>query len=177
MGRKCICVTVFWAIVSTLALATCSAGMGRSNQRILSGLKNDSIVRQAVGDSIFTFISKAKIVEMSLLTAPQDSLAKSESIKLNRSERGILGFVLCDIRNFQSNDTVYGKFQPTLRITYKRKMQICILNFDMGLGKWNICDKNGVELRRYDLEAYNLLRFACMMFPEDEFINELLKTM
>lgn len=175
MGTKCIYATILSTIVATLAFATCAAGTGRHNQRTLHTLQTDSMVRQAVGDSIFTLITQAQRVEVSLVPASQDSLTNHQSIKLDRSEREILNFVLSDIRNFQSDDTVYGKFQPTLRITYKRKKQTCILNFDLGLRKWNICSPNGTEWKRFDLEPYNLLRFTYILFPKDEFINELLK--
>lgn len=132
-------------------------------------IRTDSIIRNSVGDSIFTTLIKANEIK----AISKDST--ENYIRLNRTQRDILRFIITDVKNYESNANVYGKFVPSIQFKYSYKTRVYNLNFDLGLNKWQICDKNGKFLKQYDLKTNDMLRFSYLIFPDNDLINELIK--
>ena len=163
------------AIVLAFSFLTCSA----KNETVMNDGKQqievDSIMYQALGDSIGDLLSKSKCVKLIIHELENDSVKLQKSLRFRKTERSILQFILSNPWNYQSDNMVYGRFLPSFQILIKKGNEECTLNFDFGLRKWNVCDKMGKEIKRFDLNSNEMLRFAQMQFPEDKFINELLK--
>ncbi len=168
------CTIVFLAIVTAFIFATCSAHTESLTGSKRQPMETDSIMRQSLSDSIYTPLMKAKEIRAFSFNTKDNSHQKIR--RLNRVQREILRFILTDIQNYQNNITVYGKFVSMFQLTFCYKGNLCILTFDFGLNKWQLCDKTRKPLKQYDLKTGNMLRFAHLIFPEDNLINELINT-
>lgn len=159
-------------IAIALAFATCSADINEKGS--VRSVTTDSLFRSSVGDSIYFLLMKSKNVQAHLISS-KDSVQREKVFRLNRTQREILRFILTDEENYRSDAVVYGRFLPTFHIVFKERKQICTLCYDFGLRKWGICDEKRNVYKQYDLPLGNMLRFARMLFPEDNLINELSK--
>lgn len=163
------------AIVLAFSFLTCSSKNEAAISDRMRPVKVDSIMYQALGDSIGDLLLKSKYVKLMIHESGNDSVEIWKSLRFRKNERSILRFILANPRNYQSDKAVYGRFLPSFQILFKKGKAQCTLNFDFGLYKWNVCDEKGKEIKRFDLNSNEMLRFAQMHFPEDELINELIK--
>lgn len=157
---------------------SCSAHPSNSRNRDGSSLSKDSVMRKAVGDSIYTILTEAKNVTASLKLKTMDNRKDSiVNVKVAKNDKYVLNFVLSAPSNYESNDTVYGKYFPNFSLTFAAsKNRTCVANFDFGLKKWNLCDAKGKEIVRYDLPTADVLRMANQLFPDCKYFCELLNT-
>lgn len=155
---------------------SCSAHPVNVSKRDNKTVAEDSVMRNALGDSIYAILSEAKAVTASLKLKTKDNKNDSiVNIKVSKNDKYVLDFILSAPSNYVSNDTVYGKYVPNFSLTFKAsKGQSCVANFDFGLGKWNLCDAKGLEIVRYDLPTTDVLRLANQLFPECKYFSELL---
>lgn len=162
--------------VASLIATSCSAHPSPTGNRNESATVKDSIMRKAVGDSIYTILTEAKTVTASLKLRTKDN--KNDSIvkvKVGKNDKYVLNFILTAPSNYESNDTVYGQYVPNFSLTFcASKNQTCVANFDFGLRKWNICDAKGKEIVKYDLPTIDVLRMASQLFPDCKYFSELL---
>ena len=163
------------AIVLAFSFLMCSSKNEIAKSGRVQQVKADSIMYQVLGDSIGDLLSKAKCVKLAIYESGNDSVEIQKSLRFRKNERSILRFILANPWNYQSDKAVYGRFLPSFRILFKKGKAQCTLNFDFGLHKWNVCDEKGKEIKRFDLNSNEMLRFAQMHFPEDELFNELVK--
>lgn len=170
-------VAMFLAIAVSIA-TSCSAHPNTPDSYNDSVVDKDSVMCKALGDSIYTILTEAKAVSASLKLKTQDN--KNDSIvkvKVAKNDKYVLNFILSAPSNYESNDTVYGKYVPNFSLTFNAaKNQSCVANFDFGLRKWNICDAKGKEIVRYDLPTIDVLRMANRLFPDCKYFNELLNS-
>lgn len=140
--------------------------------------QTDSVMRNAVGDSVYTLILEAKKIKAEEIKLTNDTtkIAKDESIDLKPKYIPLVLFILTDPKIYHGNLATYGKFMPSFKLTFIKKKEICILNFDFGLKKWNICDGTGKQIKMFDLSSDDMLRFANMLFPENELYKNLINT-
>lgn len=164
-------------IIACSSVISCSAQPNKlkKNEDVLM---KDSVMRKAVGDSIYSILTKAKSVSASLKLKAKDN--KNDSIvtvKVNKNDKYVLNFILTAPSNYETNDTVYGKYLPNFSLKFTAsKDKVCTANFDFGLRKWNICDSQGKEIVIYDLPTNDVLRLANQLFPNCEYFNVLLNT-
>lgn len=161
------------SVIFAFSFLTCSS----KNEVVINDgiqqIKTDNVMYQVLGDSIGELLSSSKCVKLSICELGNDSVRLWKSLRFRKEERSILRFILGNPQNYQSDKKVYGRFFPSFQIFLKKGKSKCTLNFDFGLRKWNVCDENGKEVKRFDLNSNEMLRFAQMQFPEDKFINEL----
>ena len=171
-NRLTIKVALFVVFSSSVA-TSCSAYPSNANKRNNTTATKDSVMRKALGDSVYTVLTEAKTVTASLkLKTKNDSIV---NVKVSKNDKYVLDFILSAPSNYVSNDTVYGKYIPNFSLTFNAsKGRTCIANFDFGLGKWNICDSKGKEIVRYDLPTTDVLRLANQLFPECKYFSDLL---
>ena len=106
----------------------------------------------------------------------RDSI-KTNAKRLNKSQRGILHFILADSCMVKGNAIVYGKFTPCLGFVFKKSCSKKVyIDVDLGLGKWAVSDSKGKLLKQFDIEGNDLLRFSAMLYPSDEFIMWIYKS-
>lgn len=162
-------------VIVNFMASSCSAFSYHDKKEILSTQK-DSVMRKAIGDSIYTIITEAKSVSASLKLRTTDNQKDSiVTIKVNKNEKSILNFILSAPSNFERNDIVYGKYLPNFFVTFiANKGKKCYAYFDFGLKKWAILNSDGKELVRYDLPTNDVLRLANQIFPECNYFNVLL---
>lgn len=169
---------VILMFMTCLFATGCSAYPSNSSRHDDSSVSKDSIMRKAVGDSIYTILTEAKTVTASLKLKTKDN--KNDSIvnvKVAKNDKYVLNFILSAPSNYESNDTVYGKYFPNFSLTFvAAKNRTSVANFDFGLRKWNICDAKGKEIVRYDLPTIDVLRMANQLFPDCEYFSELLNS-
>ncbi len=172
-----ISVRVMMVIIACFVVISCSAQSNKLKQNE-DVVKKDSVMRKAVGDSIYTIMTKAKSVSASLKLKTKDNKNDSViTVKVNKRDKYVLNFILTAPTNYETNDTVYGKYLPNFSLNFVApKGRNCTANFDFGLRKWDVCDSQGKQIVIYDLPTNDLLRLANQLFPNCEYFNVLLNT-
>lgn len=163
-------------IAASFTVTSCSASTANRIENNNLVMQKDSVMRKAVGDSIYTILTKAKSVSASLKLKAKDNKTDSiVNVKVAKNDKYVLNFILSAPSYYESNDTVFGKYVPNFTLNFKAsKGRSCSANFDFGLRKWNICDASGNEIVKFDLPTSDVLRFANQLFPDCEYFNVLL---
>lgn len=163
-------VTLF--VLTACAIRTCRS----SSTARIQQFRCDTLMRESVGDSICMLLMESQNVKVTALKFVDDSVRSSvgQEMKLNKSQRDIVRFILVNRKNCLSDSVVYGKFFPSFWMKFVSGCQACTLNFDFALRKWNICDSKGKMLVQYDLKTDEMLRFACILYPDCTYFNSLL---
>ena len=171
-----------FAIMSMFALFVftgCSAHPSTTNT---SGgqpfTETDSVVRNAVSDSIYKIIIEAKKVKAEEIKLSNDTTQtiKDEAIDIKSKYVPLVQFILTDPKIYHGDLATYGNFMPCFKLTFTKKKETCVLNFDFGLKKWNICDGTGKQIKMFDLSSDDMLRLANMLFPKNELYKNLINT-
>lgn len=164
-------------IIACSIVTSCSAQPNKLKKDENVALK-DSVMRKAVGDSIYSILTEAKSLSASVKLKTKDNKTDSiVTVKVNKNDKYVLNFILTAPSNYETNDTVYGKYLPNFSLKFTAsKGKVCTANFDFGLKKWNICDSQGKEIVIYDLPTNDVLRLANQLFPNCEYFNVLLNT-
>ena len=166
------------AALSAFLLANISTA-GKMNKKQLpeqTVAVPDTVMRNAVGDSIYRIIVNAKKVEIASLPLQSDSTGKIITKKISSKDLQLMKFIATNPKNYLSNKTVYGVFLPQFQATYSNKKESLTLKYDFGLRKWGIFNADDKEIAIFDLSSDNMLRFACKMFPDNQFLHDLLMT-
>ncbi len=170
------------AIISMLALFAftgCSAHPSTvSTFGSQPSTETDSVMRSAVGDSIYKIITEAKKIkaEEIKLTTDTTKTVKDVAIDIKSKYVPLVQFILTDPKIYRSDLATYGNFMPSFKLTFIKKKENFILNFDFGLKKWNVCDGSGKQIKMFDLYSDDMLRLANMLFPENELYKNLINT-
>lgn len=151
-----------------LLLMTVSACHAAKTSRVV---QTDSCLVKALGDSISQIVTSAKSIKAYVWKSENHKDIKTNAKRLNKSQRGILHFILADSCMVKGNAIVYGKFTPCLGFVFKKSCSKKVyIDVDLGLGKWSVNDRNGKLIKQFDIEGNDLLRFSAMLYPSDEFI-------
>lgn len=146
-----------------------SFGLPCSKKRKM--VQSDSCLAKALGDSISQIVTSAKNIKAYVWKSENHKDIKINVKRLNKSQRGILHFILADSCMVKSNAIVYGKFIPCLGFVLKKSCSKKVyIDVDLGLGKWAVSDSKGKLLKQFDIEGNDLLRFSTMLYPSDKFI-------
>lgn len=127
-------------------------------------------MQKCLGDSITKVLMSSKNVTAELQGASQTDSAAINA-KLTKKQCYVMRFMITNEKNFESNDTVYGKIMPNVVYTFNYKKQNIFVAVDFGLRKWQIQDENGKPLIQFDLKDEGLLYLTHLVFPENEMIN------
>ena len=127
-------------------------------------------MQKCLGDSITKVIMNSKNVAAELQGVSQTDSAATHA-KLTKKQCYIMRFMITNEKNFESNDTVYGKIMPNVVYTFNYKKQNVFVAVDFGLRKWQIQDENGKTLIQFDLKDEGLLYLTHLVFPENGMIN------
>ncbi len=173
MRLKAILVLMLAVIATT---TSCSAKTPSDKSTPQSVVATDTIMHNAVGDSIYRIIVNAKKVEISSLPLQSDSIKQTITKKVSSKELELMKFIATNPKNYMENTTVYGVFMPQFQAVYTQKKAKVTLKYDFGLRKWGIFDADDKQIAMFNLVSDNMLRFACKMFPDNQFFNELLLT-
>lgn len=170
------------AIMSMLALfvfTSCSAHPRTTNTSDTPFFsKTDSVMKTAVGDSIYKVITEAKKIKAEEIKLTNDTTKTTHDVTTNVKSKYVplVQFILTDPKIYHSDLATYGNFMPCFKLTFVKKKETCILNFDFGLKKWNVCDGTGKQIKMFDLPSDDMLRLANMLFPENELYKNLINT-
>ncbi len=160
-----------------LVVIATTTGCSAKNNRAIKHheiVAADSIMKKAVGDSIYSIITHAKKINASLITRV-DSTCKIVTKKVSPKDFGIIRFIVTNPKNYLTDATVYGLFMPQFQMTFINKKRSVTLKYDFGLRKLGVFNDAGKQIAMRDLASDNMLRFACMTFPNDKFLNDLLR--
>ena len=168
------------ALLSMLALAVCSSCSARPGSGGLSidkkgSLFSDSIIREAVGDSIVSIMAGAKKIKASVLVVKGDTVLACSEVTIKAKYESLVQFVVSDPQMYKSDLAVFGSFIPCFQLLFSKSKERCLARFDFGLGKWAIYNDEGRMLKRYDLSSNEMLRLANMLFPENGLYNSQVK--
>lgn len=156
----------------------CSARTGRTSEAKDITVEKDTVMRKALGDSIYNILVEAKNVNASLKLKTADNKNDSTvNVKIGKNDKYVLRFILSDPSNYKSNDTVYGQYVPNFSLQFTAsKGKTCKANFDFGLKKWNICNAKEEEIAKFDLPTDEVLRMANLIFPDCELFKVLINS-
>jgi hypothetical protein len=169
MKKLTLLVSVCTITLSAMACTTEQRDLGQPPN------KNDSIVEAALGDSIFNIIKNAKSISAEIIGYTDTTKEKTPKVNLSKEDLNIMKFLMLNPQNTASNDTVFGKFLPNINFIFQYKKQICQLFFDFGLKKWQVRDANGNVLKNFDLGSPEVVHLSSRLFPDDDYLSELLK--
>lgn len=172
--RLKVIIVLMLAVIATTT--SCSAKEPSDKSTSKQVVATDTIMHKAVGDSIYRIIINAKKVEISSLPLQSDSTKLSISKKVSSKDLELMKFIATNPKNYMTNTAVYGVFMPQFKAVYTQKKAKVTLKYDFGLRKWGIFDAEDKQIAMFDLESDNMLRFACKMFPDNQFFHELLLT-
>jgi len=167
------------AISIVFALLVCTGCSAYSSSAASSSpsVETDSVMINAIGDSVYSIITGAKKVKAEAVKLGNDSTSNVGEITVDSKDISLLRFIISDPQNFLSDAIVYGKFRPCFTLTFiSKKKETCIVNFDFGLRKWNVCDSKGRTLKKFDLSSNNMLRLANILFPGNKYFVTLINT-
>lgn len=151
------------ALLTIVGISSCEAKPSKDELPTEKMQKN-------LGDSITKVIMNAKNITAELQGASQtDSIVTNA--KLTKKQCFVMRFMITNEKNFESNDTVYGKIMPNVVYTFNYKKQNVFIAVDFGLRKWQIQDENGKPLIQFDLKDEGLLYLTHLVFPENGMIN------
>lgn len=171
---RCTGYRIAMLVVFALFFCTgCSAYPNNANKSINSSTKADSVMRKAVGDSIYTIVTEAKKIKAEAVRFSNDSTSNVGEININSKDFSLVRFIITEPKNYVGNSIVYGKFRPCFTIVFSKKKESCIINYDFGLKKWNICDGKGRIINTFDLNSDDMLRFANFLFPGNKYFESL----
>ncbi len=170
---------VVMSMMALFAFSGCSAHPNKANAPVDQSLsETDSVMRAAVGDSIYRIITEAKKIKAEEIVLTNDSTKSANPVAKDLKGKFVylVQFVLSSPKNYSSDVASFGSFMPCFKLTFVKKKEACVLNFDFGLKKWSICDASGKVLKKYDLPSDDMLRIAQMLFTENKLYNSLLNT-
>lgn len=127
-------------------------------------------MQKSLGDSITKVIMNAKNITAELQGASQTDSVVTNA-KLTKKQCYVMRFMITNEKNYESNDTVYGKLMPNVVYTFNYKKQTVFVAVDFGLRKWQIQDENGKPLIQFDLKDEGMLYLTHLVFPENRMIN------
>lgn len=169
-----IILMIMLAVVTTTT--SCSAKEPRGKSSTNPIVATDTIMKKALGDSIYRVITQAKKIEVTSLPLVSDSIKQEVKKKITAKELGVVNFIVTNPKNYMSNTTVYGVFFPQLQLIYTLKKETVTIKYDFGLRKWGVFNASDKEIGMFDLSSDNMLRFACQQFPNNKFFYDLLMT-
>ncbi len=135
----------------------------------------DTTVSSTLGDSIYCILKNAKSITAEVIGYNDTVENTTSKVRLSNEQAAILKFLISNPDNVASDDVVYGLFLPNAVFSFKYKKQELKLYYDYGLRKWQINDADDKTLMRFDLRSTEFLRFAQIIFPENEYFNKLIK--
>ena len=154
-------------IILLLCSSSCTAKVNKTEKDYTPMHNSEMMLRKSVGDSIFRIIMKARHVEIST-----DSCSVK---KLNAKDRTIVRYILADSCNYTSDTKVYGIFIPYLSIKFRHYRKTITVLYDFRLHKWMMKGANDELLCMYDLKSTEILRFALLAMPNEQYLNEFTK--
>ena len=166
-------IAMLMVIASSIA-TSCSAHPANQRHRDVSVVNRDSVMRTAVGDSIYTLISEAKKVKAEIIRLEVDSTSLQNGFFVKDRYIPLVNFVLSDPKIYNGSTPAYGSFMPCFSLTFIKKKGTCMVKFDFGLKKWAICDDKGNELKTFDLSSDDMLRVADLLFPNNKHFQTLI---
>ena len=127
-------------------------------------------MQRCLGDSITRVLMSSKNITADLQGTSQTDSVVTDA-KLTKKQCYVMRFMITNEKNFESNDTVYGKIMPNVVYAFTYKNQNVFVAVDFGLRKWQIQDENGKPLIQFDLNDDGLLYLTHLVFPENKMIN------
>lgn len=164
-------------VVMVYSMTTgCSAHPSNLDKHSVSSVNKDSVMRRAMGDSIYTIISEAKKIKAEVIRMEADSTSLQGGLLLKSKFITLVKFVMSDPKIYNVSTPAYGSFMPCFSLTFTSKKETCMANFDFGLKRWAICDGNGRCLMTFDLRSDDMLRVADLLFPNNKHFQSLINT-
>ncbi|MBR7170851.1 MAG: hypothetical protein IKD19_01425, partial [Prevotella sp.] len=163
------------SMLSLFVFTGCSAFPNNaSTSPLQQQAQTDSVMIGAVGDSIYNVITGAKKIKAEEIKMTNDTTQSTKSIVVDVKGNFIplVQFVLSNPKIYSGNTAVYGQFMPCFKLTFIKKKEKCVLYFDFGLKKWNVCDDKGRVIKAFDLSTNDMLRIANMLFPNNDLFKK-----
>lgn len=95
-------------IVASFTVTGCSASPTNKMEDDNLTMQKDSVMRKAVGDSIYTILTNAKSVSASLKLKTKDNKTDSiVNVKVAKNDKYVLNFILSAPSYYESNDSIW----------------------------------------------------------------------
>ncbi len=164
-----------YRVIMVLLLLSSACFMCCQERGIKPGYKASNDVCKTLVDSAFRVISKASQVTFSPIVSSGDTTRRATSVKIGKSDRSLVNFIVLNPRDMATNRPVYGVMFPTLSVRFSAKKETVYAKYDFGLRKWSVHDSAGNTIAVFDLYSDNMLRYAATLFPDDSYLQEINK--
>ena len=174
--------TIFFTAAAAFAVMACTAS-SRSLRSYYAQpqtgtvVETDSVSVPRLGDSIASVIKNAEKVTARLIAYGDTAAANAKTVELSPKRASDLKKILVtDRENSESDKLLFGRFLPNISFYFQNGEKVCTVFCDFGLRKWQVKNAGGEILHSFDLKSKEILQLAGKLFPEDEYISEMLKT-
>lgn len=165
--RKSFFKNILLAFALVLASASCQAASKDKT-------KADSCLCKALGDSISHIIQSSRHIRTFICNTDKGKIINTNIKKLSRKQNYLFKFLLSNPQMSKHDEVVFGHFSPCIGFELKKSNKEKVFIYaDFGLGKWMICNAQNKQIKRFDIEGYELLRFSTMLYPTDEFMTSI----
>lgn len=129
---------------------------------------------KALGDSISHIIQSSRHIRTFICNTDKGKITNTNIKKLSRKQNYLFKFLLSNPQMSKHDEVVFGHFSPCIGFELKKSNKEKVFIYaDFGLGKWMICNAQNKQIKRFDIEGYELLRFSTMLYPTDEFMTSI----
>lgn len=123
-------------------------------------------------DSVVSIMLNSKGIACTLQSKnPADSLREDTICVIPKDFHAVVKYLFLNEKNFESNDTVYGKFSSWAQFCfYGKKNRVLYLELDFGLSKWRLLNGEKKMICSCDMKETNkqFLHLVRLFFPKDK---------
>lgn len=173
--------SIFILLIVFTVCTSCKASPKNEMKDILNSQKELGYGK-VMKDSISSIIFETKNVTCELqLKAQADTLRQDSIAKVPAKLIPTLQYLFANPDNFQSNETVFSKFNSWVCYKFEaKKKQVVYLEFDFGIRKWRLLNSKKKTICAFDMKENNMqfIYFTRILFPKDktlELLNNSLK--
>ena len=158
------------ALIVIFNFSSCSAFSSKRHSSVdMNQMQTDSVMRAAIGDSIYAIICYAKTIKAEEIILAPDTISPvvNKPTIVKKQYIPLVKFIISDPQVYGGDKEVYGQVMPCFKLTFIKSNQQCTTCFDFGLKKWILYNADGKAIRQFDLSSDNMLRFANKLFPDN----------
>jgi len=156
-----------------IVLSMCTSCMASPKEDVKSFFESqkEEGYGKVINDSVATIMLNAKNITCELLSKnPADTLRHDTVAVVPAKMHGVVQYLFFNKENFESEDTVYTKFETWAVYKFEaKKKQIVFLELDFSIRKWRLLDANHKLICAQDMKSTSsqFLHFTRLLFPKD----------
>ena len=174
--KKKFCLIVGCIMLLAFFTPICRAASKQKGSPVQPYVALDSLMRAEFSDSIADIILNASKIEVSIVK--KDSLGKfTDVVKTicNKDKASAIKFAMVASEIQHSDIVMFSPFTPYVKITFYRQKMTCTVAIDLGTRRLQIEKNKDGNIKTLMMNDNLLIKAASLIYPNDDFINFILK--